>query len=526
MTDPAPPIPSPPPPRLKVAIPRETVFGERRVAATPQTCTRIAKLGYEVLVESNAGEAASFVDAAYIEAGAKIVDAATVWRDADIVLKVRAPDLDEVARMRDGTTLISFIWPAQNRELLEKLQAKKATVLAMDAVPRTTRAQRMDALSATANLAGYRAVIEAAAHFGRPLGAQTTAAGRIKPARVLVLGAGVAGLAAIAAARALGAVVTGFDTRPAVREQVQSLGATFLPFEWKNETGEGEGGYARQVSDAYLEAEQSFIAQHAKQSDIIVTTALVPGIPAPKLITSGAIVSMPHGSVIVDLAAEQGGNSALTEPGRAVEKFGVNILGFTDLPSRMAPQASELYAQTVSSLLELVTKDGRVHLDYDDEVQRGPLVVHEGKITWPPPKLAIRAGAPAAGVPTGTHKTLEAPPPASPWPIRIGLSLALPLLIVLGLFGSPSLLEHMTVFLLACIVGWHVVWNVTPALHTPLMSVTNAVSGIILIGGLLLGRGRDLSVTTWLGAVAVLVAAINVAGGFRVTARMLKMFRR
>jgi len=526
MTDPAPPPPSPPPPRLKVAIPRETVFGERRVAATPQTCTRIAKLGYELLVESNAGEAASFVDAAYIEAGARIVDAATVWRDADIVLKVRAPDFDEVARMREGTTLISFIWPAQNRELLEKLQAKKATVLAMDAVPRTTRAQRMDALSATANLAGYRAVIEAAAHFGRPLGAQTTAAGRIKPARVLVLGAGVAGLAAIAAARALGAVVTGFDTRPAVREQVQSLGATFLPFEWKNETGEGEGGYARQVSDAYLEAEQSFIAQHAKQSDIIVTTALVPGIPAPKLITSGAIVSMPHGSVIVDLAAEQGGNSALTEPGRAVEKFGVNILGFTDLPSRMAPQASELYAQTVSALLELVTKDGRVHLDYDDEVQRGPLVVHEGKITWPPPKLAIRAGAPAAGVPTGTHKTLEAPPPASPWPIRIGLALALPLLIVLGLFGSPSLLEHMTVFLLACIVGWHVVWNVTPALHTPLMSVTNAVSGIILIGGLLLGRGRDLSVTTWLGAVAVLVAAINVAGGFRVTARMLKMFRR
>jgi NAD(P) transhydrogenase subunit alpha len=328
---------------------------------------------------------------------------------------------------------------------------------------------------------------------------------------VLVVGAGVAGLAAVAAARALGAIVSAFDTRPTVREQVQSLGATFLPFEWKNETGEGEGGYARQMSDAYLEAEQTFIAQHAKQSDIIVTTALVPGIAAPKLITSGAIVSMANGSVIVDLAAEQGGNTALTEPGRAVEKFGVNILGYTDLPSRMAPQASELYAQT---------------LDYDDEVQRGPLVVHEGKITWPPPKLAIRAGAPAPGGPTGTHKTEKAPPPASPWPLRIAVGLALPLLIVIGLFGSPSLLEHMTVFLLACIVGWHVIWNVTPALHTPLMSVTNAVSGIILIGGLLLGRGRDLSVTTILGAVAVLLASVNVAGGFRVTARMLKMFRR
>jgi NAD(P) transhydrogenase subunit alpha len=518
---------APPPPRLKVGIPKETVFGERRVAATPQTCSRIAKLGYDVLVQAGAGEAASHLDSAYAEAGVKVVaDAAALWRDADVILKVRAPDFDELMLMKDGATLIAFIWPAQNRELLEKLQAKRATVLAMDAVPRTTRAQRMDALSATANLAGYRAVIEAAAHFGRPLGAQTTAAGRIKPARVLVIGAGVAGLAAVAAARALGAVVSAFDTRPAVREQVQSLGATFLPFEWKGETGEGEGGYARQMSDAYLEAEQTFIAQHTKQSDIIITTALVPGIAAPKLITSGAIVSMANGSVIVDLAAEQGGNSALTDPGRAVEKFGVTILGFTDLPSRMASQASDLYAQTVVALFELVNKDGKLTPDYDDEVQRGPLVVHEGKITWPPPKVAIRAGAPAPGVPTGTHKTLAEPPPPSPWPARIGVALALPLLCILALFGSPSLLEHMTVFLLACIVGWHVIWNVTPALHTPLMSVTNAVSGIILIGGLLLGRGRELSVTTILGAVAVLVAAVNVAGGFRVTARMLKMFRR
>ena len=516
------------PPRSKVGIPKETFPGERRVAATPQSAARLVKLGFDVLVQSSAGEAASFLDSAYAEAGARIVpDAAALWAEADVLLKVRAPgdfgSGHEVDRLKEGATLISFVWPAQNRELLERLQAKKATVLAMDAVPRTTRAQRMDALSATANLAGYRAVIEAAAHFGRPLGAQTTAAGRIKPARVLVVGAGVAGLAAIAAARALGAIVSAFDTRPAVREQIQSLGATFLPFEWKGETGEGEGGYARQMSDAYLEAEQTFIAQHAKQSDIIVTTALVPGTPAPKLITSGAVVSMARGSVIVDLAAEQGGNCALTEPGTDVEKFGVRIVGFTDMPSRMAPQASELYAATVYQLLELVAPEGRIKIDYEDEVQRGALVVHDGKITWPPPRPAIRAGAPASI--TKPVPKVDLPEP-SPWPVRIALLMALPLLVLLALFGSQPLLEHMTVFLLACIVGWHVIWNVTPALHTPLMSVTNAVSGIVLIGGLLLGRGRDLSVTTILGAVAVLLASVNVAGGFRVTARMLRMFRR
>lgn len=516
-------------PRLKVGIPKETFPGERRVAATPITAARIAKMGVDVIVESGAGEASSFLDSAYAEAGVRIVpDAATLLGEADVVLKVRAPvpagDGSELERMKEGATLLSFVWPAQNRELLEKFQQRKLTVLAMDAVPRITRAQRMDALSAMANLAGYRAVIEAAHHFGRPLGAQTTAAGRIKPARVLVVGAGVAGLAAVAAARALGAIVSAFDTRPAVREQVQSLGATFLPFEWKGETGEGEGGYARQMSDAYLEAEQTFIAQHTKQSDIIITTALVPGIPAPKLLTSGAVVSMARGSVIVDLAAEQGGNCALTEPGRAVEKFGVYIVGYTDMASRMAPQASELYASTVAQLLELIVQNGGIRLDYEDEVVRGALVVHDGKITWPPPRPTIRAGSPH---PTGPHPKVELPPPEpSKLPKYLGLGLGVPLLVLLALFGSPSLLEHMTVFLLACVVGWHVVWNVTPALHTPLMSVTNAISGIILIGGLLLGRGRDVSVTTILGCIAVLLASINVAGGFRVTARMLRMFRR
>jgi NAD(P) transhydrogenase subunit alpha len=515
----------PPPAPLQVGIPKETVALEKRVAATPSSVSRIAKLGFTVLVESGAGDGASYLDSAYAEAGAKIVDAAALYAAADIVLKVRAPEPAEGERIKTGATLISFIWPAHQRELLERLQARKLTVLAMDAVPRVTRAQRMDALSAMANLAGYRAVIEAAHHFGRPLGAQTTAAGRIKPARVLVVGAGVAGLAAIAAARALGAVVSAFDTRPAVREQVQSLGATFLPFEWKGETGEGAGGYARQMSDAYLEAEQTFIAQHAKQSDLIITTALVPGVAAPKLLTSGAVVSMARGSVIVDLAAEQGGNCALTEPNRAVERFGVCIVGYTDLTSRMAQQSSELYAATVTTLLELVVPNGAgvVTIDYEDEVQRGALVLHEGKITWPPPKPSIRGGAPA---PTALAPPVIEVPPPSPWPLRVALALALPLLILLALFGSPSLLEHLTVFLLACVVGWHVIWNVTPALHTPLMSVTNAVSGIILIGGLLLGRGRALTTTSAIGAVAVLLASINVAGGFRVTARMLKMFRR
>jgi NAD(P) transhydrogenase subunit alpha len=514
---------------MKVGIPKEQFPGERRVAVTPATAARLKKLGVDVFVESGAGEAASFLDSAYAEAGAHVVP--DVWSECDLILKVRAPLLSpmgagkphEVERMKEGGALISFIWPAQNRELLEKLQGKKATVLAMDSIPRTTRAQAMDALSATANLAGYRAVVEAAHHFGRFLGGQTTAAGRIKPARVLVIGAGVAGLAAIAAAKALGAMVTAFDTRPAVREQVQSLGATFLPFEWKGETGEGEGGYARQMSDAYLEAEQTFIAQHAKQSDIIITTALVPGTPAPKLLTSGAVVAMARGSVIVDLAAEQGGNCALTEPGKAVEKFGVTIVGFTDLPSRMAQQSSELYAATVLRLCELVIKEGKLSIDYEDEVQRGALVVHEGKITWPPPKPAIRAGAPQVQAPKEPERVEV---PHSPWPARIAVAASLPLFVLLALTGSSSLLEHFTVFVLACIVGWHVIWNVTPALHTPLMSVTNAVSGIILIGGLLLGRGRNLSMTSALGGVAVLLASINVAGGFRVTARMLRMFRK
>jgi NAD(P) transhydrogenase subunit alpha len=512
---------------MVIGIPRETWPGERRVAATPQTVARLKKRGLTIVVEAGAGEGASTLDSAYAEAGATVVDAAALYAEADVIFKVRGPDLAEAGRLKEGAWIVSFIWPAQNPELLAALQARKATVLAMDAVPRITRAQRMDALSAMANLAGYRAVVEAANAFGRFLGGQSTAAGRIKPARVLVVGAGVAGLAAIAAARSLGAIVSAFDTRPTVREQIESLGASFLHFEFQGESGEGQGGYAKQMSEAYLEAEQVFIAQEAKRSDIIITTALIPGVAAPKLVTSGAVVSMARGSVIVDLAAEQGGNCALTEPGRTVEKFGVTIVGATDLASRMAQQSSELYATTLCNLFEeFFDKEGKIGVNYDDEIQRGVLAAHDGKITWPPPKAAVRAGAPTAAAPKPAA-TAPAQKPMSPWPARIGIGLLLPFTLLLAMFGSSDLVEHMTVFVLACIVGWHLVWSVTPALHTPLMSVTNAISGIILLGGLLLGRGREVDgIAVVLGAIAVGLASINVAGGFRVTARMLRMFQR
>jgi len=531
---------------LVVGVPKEIFPGERRVAASPATVERLRKRGLEVVVESGAGDAAGLADAAFAEAGARIVPSVEdVYAQADIVTKVRGPMEDaargrhEATLLREGQTLVSFLWPAQNPELVAQLVARKATVLAMDAVPRITRAQKLDALSAMANLVGYRAVIEAASHYGRFLGGQTTAAGRVRPATVFIVGAGVAGLAAVAAARSLGAIVRAFDTRPVVREQVESLGGEFVPFEFSGETGEGTGGYAKEVSDAYLHAEQQLLAKECERADIVVTTALIPGKPAPQLITSGAVVAMRPGSVIVDLAAEQGGNCALTERDAIVEKHGVTIVGRTDFASRMALMASELYATTVLNLVEEVLGKGTTwKLDREDEIQRGMLVTEGGELLWPPPRPTVRAGAPTpppapAKKPAarGGHGAALAAP-SSPWPAAIGALLGVALLIPIGLFAPPALVQHLTVFLLACVVGWHVVWNVTPALHTPLMSVTNAISGIILIGGLLLARGgRDaagggLSATVMLGAVAVLLAAINVAGGFLVTQRMLRMFRR
>lgn len=518
-------------PPLKVGIPKEVHAGERRVAAVPTTVTKMRKLGLEVLVESGAGRAAGFTDGAYTEAGARIVkDPAALWAEAGLILKVRPPmnhpelGTHEVDLLGEGGCVLSFIWPGQNRELVERLAKRRATVLAMDAVPRITRAQKLDALSAMANIAGYKAVVEAASLFGRFLGGQMTAAGRVKPAQVLVIGGGVAGLAAIATAKSLGAIVKAFDVRAAVREQIESLGGIFIEMKFE-EKGEGEGGYAKEMSDAFLKAEQDLLAAHAKDSDIVICTALIPGKPAPQLLTSGAVVHMKTGSVVVDLAAEQGGNCALTERDRVVEKYGVTIVGTTDMTSLMAAQASELYAATVFHALEETIHEAQMTIDLEDEVQRGMLVLHDGKLMWPPPKPEVRAAAPLPE----TVKAEQAPPEprrANPWPARLGLAALAAFLGLLGVSAPPDLLTHLTVFLLAIIVGWHVVWNVTPALHTPLMSVTNAISGIIVIGGMLLTVNRELDAAAWLGAVAVLVAAINCAGGFLVTQRMLKMFRK
>jgi NAD(P) transhydrogenase subunit alpha len=526
-----------PPGPMKVGIPKEIYPNECRVAATPESVQKIVKLGYEVVVEAGAGDASSFTDATYTESGATIApDARALYAQADIVLKVRQPiarpdGTHEADLIKEGATLIGFIWPAQNKELVDRLAKRKLTVLAMDAVPRITRAQKLDALSAMANIAGYRAVIEAASHFGRFFPGQSTAAGRVKPAEVLIVGAGVAGLAAIAAAKALGAKVRAFDTRPAVREQVESLGGQFVEFTF-NESGEGQGGYAKEMSEAYLAAEQALLAQHAKQSDIVITTALIPGKPAPQLITSGAVVAMANGSVVVDLAAEQGGNCPLTEKDKVVQKYGVTLVGLTDLPSRMARQSSELYATTVFNLLKEVTvAEKGIVLNLEDEIHRGVLVLQAGALMWPPPKPVQRSGgAIAAPKPetkaggAGPHGAKPAEKPSSGGAL-LGAAAAI-LLAAAAIFAPPEFLQHLTVFLLACVVGWHVIWNVSPALHTPLMSVTNAISGIIVIGGMLALFGGAGTSSLALGGVAILVAAINVAGGFLVTQRMLKMFRK
>jgi|HubBroStandDraft_1064217.scaffolds.fasta_scaffold00552_13 proton-translocating NAD(P)+ transhydrogenase subunit alpha len=515
---------------MRVGIPKEVAAGERRVSATPTTVAKLAKLGIEVLVQAGAGEGAEALDAQYMGVGATIApDAEALYRDADLVLKVRPPQelsdgRHEVDLMKEGTRLLGFIWPGQNLPLVQRMAARQMTVLAMDAMPRITRAQSMDALSVFANIVGYRAVIEAAAQFGMFFPGQITAAGRVKPAQVMVIGAGVAGLAAIACARSLGAVVRAFDTRPSVREQIQSLGASFLTIELE-ESGEGGGGYAKEMSAEYIAAEQALIAANAKDVDVIISTAVVPGKPAPLLITSGAVVSMHRGSVIVDLAAEQGGNCALTERDKVVEKFGVKILGPTDLASRMARQASDLYAGAIYNVVADIfdTNKADVVLKLEDEIHRGIVVLDKGTLMWPPPTRP----KPRSVAPPVEAKAPPPPPPPKPsaaGPIFVGAIAAA--LCAAGLFAHGDFLEHLTVFLLACVVGWHVVWNVTPALHTPLMSVTNAISGIILIGGVLLVGAAATGAFTALAAAAILLASINVAGGFLVTQRMLRMFRR
>ncbi len=522
---------------MTIAVAREIHPGERRVAATPESVAHLAKLGYAVSVESGAGASASFDDASYRAAGAQIVgDTRALWAGADIVIKVRAPgfnvalDTDEAALLRPGATLISFIWPAQHPALLAQLAERGATVLAMDCVPRISRAQKLDALSSMANMAGYRAVIEAAQHFGRVFTGQITAAGKMPPAKVLVIGAGVAGLAAIGAARGLGAIVRAFDTRPEVEQQVNSMGADFLGIDIEEEGG-GAGGYAKEMSAKFIEAEMALFAAQAREVDIIITTALIPGKPAPRLITAQMVQSMRAGSVIVDMAAEQGGNCELTEPGEVTRVDGVTIVGYTDLPSRMATQSSQLYATNLRHLLTDLTpaKDGMLRLDMDDVVQRGTTVVHQGSISWPPPARAAAAQPPAPApalardsakntVEKGTSRTARVLPFAA-------LVVAVLALLALGAVAPGAFVEHLTVFVLAVFVGYQVVWNVTPALHTPLMSVTNAISGIIVIGALL-HPGSDQPLVQVLGGIALLVATINIAGGFLVTQRMLKMFQR
>jgi NAD(P) transhydrogenase subunit alpha len=517
---------------MNIGVPKETRAGERRVAATPESIGRLKKLGFEVLIESDAGAGASFYDDDYRNAGATVLtDARAVWSQADIVLKVQPPDVHptlgvhEADLLREGATLVSFLWPGKNKDLVERLAARKVSAIAIDQVPRITRAQKMDALSSMANIAGYRAVIEAASFYGRFFTGQMTAAGRVPPAKVLVIGAGVAGLAAIGAARGLGAIVRAFDTRAAVRDQVKSMGAEFLELRVEEE-GEGGGGYAKEMSPAFIAAEMALFAAQAKDVDIIITTALIPNRPAPVLITEEMVKSMKKGSVIVDLAAENGGNCALTQPGSVVEQHGVHIIGYIDLPSRLAPTASVLYGNNLAYLLEDLGGAANFHIDLDDEVVRQSLVVQAGKVVWPPPRKEPPPAPikPAAATPAPATPDLHKPKSRGGFAVTVAVAAVA--LWAIGFVAPPAFLSHLTVFALACIVGWQVVWNVTPALHTPLMSVTNAISGIIVVGGMLTVSGPPSSPAVILGAAAILLASINIAGGFLVTQRMLRMFRR
>ncbi len=512
---------------MRIGVPKEIYEGECRVATTPDVVTQLIKLGFDVAVESGAGEKSSYSDGAYREAGCEVIDStADLWSKSDIVMKVRAPEGEEAARLRADQTLISFFWPAQNPELLKQLTETGGTVMAMDSVPRISRAQKVDALSSMANIAGYRAVVEAAQHFGRFFTGQITAAGKVPPAKVLVIGAGVAGLAAIGAAKSMGAIVRSFDTRPEVKEQVESMDAEFLMLDFEDdEDGAGEGGYAKVMSEEFIKAEMELFAEQAKDVDIIITTALIPGKPAPKLITAETARSMKDGSVIVDLAAEQGGNCELTVPGEVARDSGVTIIGYTDLPSRLAAQSSQLYATNLRHLLTDLTpeKDGNIVVDMEDEVIRGTTVCKDGETTWPPPAPKLSAAPPKAA--PAPEPVVKEEKPRSFVGTAIGMAVAGIALLGLGAVAPASFMAHFTVFVLACFVGYMVIWNVTAALHTPLMSVTNAISSIIVIGALM-QISSDNPLTMWIAAVTVGITSINIAGGFAVTRRMLEMFRK
>jgi len=511
---------------MRIGVPREIHAGEQRVATTPDVAAQLIKLGFDVNVEAGAGAAANYSDSSYKDAGCEIVAAADIWSNSDVLLKVRAPEGAEADGLRPDQTLICFLWPAQNPDLLKQLTDSGATAMSMDSVPRISRAQKMDALSSMANIAGYRSVVEAAQLFPRFFTGQITAAGKVPPAKVMVIGAGVAGLAAIGAAKSMGAIVRAFDTRPEVKEQVESMDAEFLMLDFEeDEDGSGEGGYAKTMSKEFIDAEMALFREQAKDVDIIITTALIPGRPAPKLIMADMVHSMKDGSVVVDLAAEQGGNCELTEPEKIVKtENGVSIIGYTDLPSRMAAQSSQLYATNLRHLLTDMTpeKDGNIVNNFDDEVVRGATVCKDGETTYPPPAPKLSA-APKKAEPAPAPVIVEEKRSVM-GPI-IGMILGGVALLGLGAVAPESFMAHFTVFVLACFVGYMVIWNVSPALHTPLMSVTNAISSIIVIGALLQISSTD-TVIMWVAAATVLVTSINIAGGFAVTRRMLEMFRK
>ena len=517
---------------MKIGIPKEIAAGERRVACTPVEVSKLIKLGYTVLIESGAGDAAGFSDADYESSGAELVaDANLLWDQSDIISKIRPPmthsglGKHESECVGKEKTLISLFAPAQNEEMVAEIAESGGTVIAMDAIPRISRAQKMDVLSSMANVAGYRAVIEAGQHFGRFFTGQITAAGKMPPAKVLVIGAGVAGLAATGTAVSLGAIVRAFDTRPEVREQVESMNAEFLEVEIE-EDGSGTGGYAKVMSPAFIEAEMALFLEQAKEVDIIITTALIPGRPAPKLITAEMVAAMKPGSVIIDMAAEQGGNCELTVMDEINTVNGVHVIGYTDYPSRMAAQSSQLYATNVRHLLTDLTpeKDGNLVLDLEDVVVRGSTVVKQGEVLWPPPPIEVSA-APKKAEPKPTETVAEPAPEKRGVITLIGALIGGLAILGMGAVAPAAFMAHFIVFVLSCFIGWQVIWNVTPSLHTPLMSVTNAISGIIVIGALVQINAPD-QLALGLAVVAVVLASINICGGFLVTQRMLKMFRK
>jgi NAD(P) transhydrogenase subunit alpha len=522
---------------VKIGAPREITEGEARVAMTPASAAELKKLGHDCLIESGAGDRAGFSDAAYAAAGVTVLpDAAALWAAADIVAKVRQPTDGEVSLMRQGQSVISFFWPGQNKDLLEAANARGATVVAMDMVPRISRAQKMDALSSMANLAGYRAVIEAAGNFGRFFTGQVTAAGKVPPAKVLVVGAGVAGLAAIGTSVSLGAVTYAFDVRPEVAEQIESMGAEFVFLEFEpTQDGAATGGYAAPSSPEFREKQLARFRELAPDMDIVITTALIPGRPAPKLWTEDMVAMMKPGSVIVDLAAERGGNCDLTVPDqRIVTPNGVIVVGYTDFPSRMAQQASQLYATNIRHMVTDLTpkKDGVIVHNMEDDVIRGATAAHQGAITYPPPppKVAAIAAAKPKEKPKeltpAEKRALEVAAFRTETRNQVALIASGGLLILLaGLFAPASFMAHFIVFVLACFVGFQVIWNVSHSLHTPLMAITNAISSIIILGALMqIGSGNWLVLL--LAAAAVFMAGINIFGGFLVTRRMLAMFQK